>query len=93
MGKGYVYPKTPKVMVRGLPSYLLKTIYEGEKMMFDIGFGLPTYLAHITIGVGRYTLWLNIVATNWKTFHFGKRWGDWVGCFSVFTFAYTRKEG
>jgi len=61
--------------------------------MFDIGFGLPTYLAHITIGVGRYTLWLNIVATNWRTFYFGKRWGDWVGCFSVFTFAYTRKEG
>lgn len=61
-------------------------------MMFDLGFGLPTYLAHLTIGVGRYTLWLNIVATNWKSIHFGKRWGDWVGCFSVFTFAYTIKE-
>jgi hypothetical protein len=32
MAKGYVYPKTPKVMVRGLLSYSLKTIYKkGEK--------------------------------------------------------------
>ena len=62
-------------------------------MMFDLGFGLPTYLAHLTIGVGRHTLWLNIVSTNWKTMRFEKKWGDYFGCLSIFTFAYTRKEG
>lgn len=61
-------------------------------MQFDLGFGLPTYLAHITIGVGRYTLWLNIVSTNWKSIRFGKEWGDYFGCFSVFTFAFTKQE-
>ena len=62
-------------------------------MLFDLGFGLPIYLAHLTIGVGRHTLWLNIVATNWKAMRFEKQRGDYFGCLSVFTFAYTRKEG
>lgn len=61
-------------------------------MQFDLGFGLPTYLAHLTIGVGRHTLWLTIVAPNWKSIRFKKEWGDYFGCLSVFTFAYTRQE-
>ena len=61
-------------------------------MIFDIGFGLPTYLAHITIGFGRHTLWLNIIASNWKWVSFTKERGDYFGRLSVFTFAYTRDE-
>jgi len=59
-------------------------------MNLDIGIGFPNYLAHITIGFGRYTLWLNIVAGNWKTIGLSRDFNNCPrGCFSVFTFAYT----
>ena len=55
-GEGLCLSQDPEGNGPGLPSYLLKTIYEGEKMMFDIGFGLPTYLAHILLGWSLYPL-------------------------------------
>ena len=58
--------------------------------LFDIGIGAPYYLAHMTIGIGsRRTLWLNLVSTNWNKIDAGRRYGDYTGCFSIFTFAYT----
>ena len=62
--------------------------------MFDAGFGYPYYLAHLTLGVGKYTLWLNIIAGNWKTMHLGRdMFGCPRGCLSVFTFTFTRQRG
>jgi len=60
-------------------------------MNIDIGFGFPTYLAHITIGFGRYCLWLNIVSSNWKSINTNRDFrGNFMGCFSIFTFAITK---
>lgn len=60
-------------------------------MNLDIGIGFPNYLAHITIGFGRYCLWLNIVASNWKSISYRKDFRtSRMGCFSVFTFALTQ---
>jgi hypothetical protein len=59
---------------------------------FDAGFGYPKYLAHLTIGFGKRTLWLNIVTSNWNSIVFRpkkNRFEPLSGCFSVFTFAYT----
>jgi hypothetical protein len=62
-------------------------------MIFNVGISYPNCLANLTIGVGGHTLWLTIIASNWKSIKYEKKWGDYFGCFSVFTFAYTRKEG
>jgi len=60
--------------------------------MIDVGLSASRYLAHITLGVGRYTLWLNIVLTNWKGVAFRRDWqGSPMGHLSVFTFALTTK--
>lgn len=59
-------------------------------MNIEIGFGTSRYLAHITIGLGRYTLWLNIVATNYNKISYVKDFRDSrMGCLSIFTFALT----
>ena len=61
-----------------------------SSFMLDVGFGYPNYLAHITIGIGSRTLWLNIVASNWRTISGQRDWlGTTAGCLSVFTFAIT----
>ena len=60
-------------------------------MNLEIGFSYPNYLAHITITVGKYCLWLNIVSTNWKSISYRKDFRtSRMGCFSVFTFALTQ---
>lgn len=59
-------------------------------MSLDIGIHSGNYLAHISIGFGRYCLWLNIVASNWNKVAYTKDFrGNTMGCFSVFTFAFT----
>lgn len=60
--------------------------------MFDAGFGFPTYLAHLTIGIGRHTLWFSIARMNWNKIEIRKNKNPWLprgACFSVFTVAYT----
>ena len=60
-------------------------------MNIDIGIGAPNYLAHITIGFGKYCLWLNIVAKNWNKVTYQRDFrGCPMGCLSVFTFAFTK---
>jgi hypothetical protein len=60
-------------------------------MSIDIGFNTNRYLAHITIGIGRYTLWLNIVSTNWNKISYVRDFRDsQMGCLSIFTFALTK---
>lgn len=59
---------------------------------FDVGFSYPRYLAHLTIGIGKRTLWFTIVTSNWKSFTFRPkqdRFTPLAACFSVFTVTYT----
>jgi len=59
---------------------------------FDAGFGYPVYLAHLTIGVGRHTLWFSVSTRNWNKIQARKKRDIFTpagGCLSVFTFSYT----
>jgi len=59
---------------------------------FDAGFGYPNYLAHLTIGIGKRTLWLNVISSNWNRVQFRpkkNRFEPLSGCLSVLTFCYT----
>jgi len=63
---------------------------------FDSGFGYPVYLAHLTIGVGRHTLWLSVSTKNWNKIQARKKQDIFTpagGCLSVFTFSYTKERG
>ena len=66
----------------------------GKQMnfIFDIGLGYPTYLAHLTIGIGRHTLWFTISANNWNKIQARKkidRFTQAGACLSIFTVTYT----
>lgn len=60
--------------------------------IFDIGFSYPYYLAHITIGVNRHTLWFSINTNNWNKIQARKKQDRFTqagACLSVFTVTYT----
>ena len=59
---------------------------------FDIGLGYPTYLAHLTIGVNKHTLWFSVNLNNWNKIQARKkqdRFTPMGACLSVFTITYT----
>jgi hypothetical protein len=60
--------------------------------IFDAGFGYPTYLAHLTIGVNSRTLWFSISTANWNKVMVRKKQDRFTptgACLSVFTVCYT----